>query len=499
MLDQSEALKKADEYIAAHYGEVNKLLYPNYHVAAPIGWINDPNGFCYALGKYHIFYQYYPYDSKWGPMHWGHATSDDLIHWDHQKVALAPSEPFDYSGCFSGSAIEHDNKLYLFYTGHAVIDPVKDTFKEVQAVAVSEDGINFKKLGVVIEPEEGILHFRDPKVFKDQDGLFHMIFGKCTLQNEGEIHHYTSTDLLHWTFDSVIKKMEDAAFMYECPDFFEVEQLENGKKVGSKWILATSPMGQKPNGFRRQNTSVNSWQMGDFDGHNFTVDHNLVEVDFGHDFYATQSALSADGRRILLAWMSMWRLPNMTYEHKWAGALTLPREIFIEGNHIYQRPVKEAESLRIGKPLELSSLELNCNYQTIGNSSACELLFKVDLAQSEAEQFGFALGHSLRCFVDRQNHTFTVFRTDLNATSYRAISLDEITKQSKSQVLEFRVFIDNCSVEIFINGGAYTFTSDYFGNDKTLSLYVTNGKATFEQVKLYKLDCPMAFAPFSVK
>lgn len=481
MLDQSlhqSAIAKANAYIKEHALEVNKRHYPNFHLAAQYGWINDPNGFCYALGKYHIFYQFYPYDAKWGPMHWGHATSKDLIHWHHEEVALAPSEDFDISGCFSGSAIEHDGKLYLMYTGHKVLVEAGDNsiFREVQALAVSEDGINFTKLGAVIEPEEGIIHFRDPKVWKDEQGLFHVVFGVCNLQNAGEIRHYTSNNLFDWKLVSIIKDMEDQAFMYECPDFFEVND--------NKWILATSPMGQAPLGYRRQNPSVNSWQAGTFDGKTFTPDSKLYEVDRGHDFYATQSTATPDGRRVVIAWMCMWKLPFLTYPDHWCGALTLPREIFIQDGHIYQKPVAETQSLRQQK-YALGAITLNSQVKTLSNNSALELNLSFQPQKNTAEQYGLAIGHSIRLFVDRQTKTLTLWRCDLNATSYRALELD----YTKDHTLQ--IFIDNSSIEVFVDGGHDTITSNFFGNDHTVSLYATNGSACFTDVSLYDLERPL--------
>lgn len=490
MLDQTkhqEALAKANQFILEHAHEVNKRSYPHFHLAAPYGWINDPNGFCYALGKYHIFYQFYPYDAKWGPMHWGHATSTDLIHWEHQEVALAPSEDYDKDGCFSGSAIEHDGKLYLMYTGHHVFDPNNDqVFREVQAIAVSEDGIHFKKLGVVIEPEEGIIHFRDPKVWKDEDGLFHVVFGKSNKNDEGEILHYTSKDLMKWDFVSIIKTIEDNAFMYECPDFFKLSE--------DKWVLATSPMGQSPDGYDRQNPAVNSWQSGTFDGKNFTPDTKLYEVDRGNDFYATQSTDTPDGRRILIAWLNMWKLPFLNYQDHWVGALTLPRELSIKDGHIYQKPIREAASLRLAK-YEFSKQEctLNSSVRALSTNSATEITFSFNPSENNAEQYGIAIGHSIRLFVDRQTKNLTLFRTDLNATSYRSIPIS-FDKEHKLQI-----FIDNSSIEVFIDDGHDAMTTNFFGQDHSIFAYATNGAATFKDLTVYDLERPMFNAPLFKK
>lgn len=476
-----ELVAKANKFVAEHMNEVDKKLYPHYHLTPRLGWINDPNGFCYALGKYHIFYQHYPYDAKWGPMHWGHATSTDLVHWEHQDIALAPSEDYDRDGCFSGSAIEHDGKLYVIYTGHKVLVEAGDDSiaREVQALAVSEDGIHFEKLGVVIEPEdEGIHHFRDPKIWRDETGLFHVVFGACNLKHEGEIRQYTSKDLMHWELVSIVKEMEDNAFMYECPDFFEVND--------NKWVLATSPMGQAPVGYTRNNTSVNSWQAGTFDGKKFTPETKLYEVDRGHDFYATQSTATPDGRRIVIAWQNMWKLPFLTYGDHWCGCLTLPREISYKDGHLYQKPVRELQSLRTKeyKVAEANSC-LKSTIKTLTSNAATELSFSVKPAENGAEQYGIAIGNSIRFFFDRQTKTLTMFRCDLNATSYRALELDWDKEH------QLQIFIDNSSIEVFIDGGHDTMTTNFFGTDHTVTLYATNGQAQFHDLTIYDLERPM--------
>ena len=165
-----QKLLKANEFIEKNAQTVNQEYRNKFHLMAPIGWMNDPNGFVYYQEEYHLFYQYYPYDSIWGPMHWGHAKSKDLIHWEHLPVALAPGESYDKEGCFSGSAIEKDGKLYLIYTGHNVVE---GQVRQVQCLAVSEDGIHFEKYaGNPIIAEDHLASvattedFRDPKVFQ---------------------------------------------------------------------------------------------------------------------------------------------------------------------------------------------------------------------------------------------------------------------------------------------------------------------------------------------
>lgn len=159
------ALAQADHAVEALRAERRDEYYPQFHLAPPAGWINDPNGLICIDGVYHAFFQHHPYSEHWGPMHWGHATSRDLIRWQHQPIALAPDTPYDKDGCFSGCAVDDNGVLTLIYTGHVWLgEPGDDSqVREVQCLATSEDGLGFVKHGPVLAAPDGIQHFRDPK------------------------------------------------------------------------------------------------------------------------------------------------------------------------------------------------------------------------------------------------------------------------------------------------------------------------------------------------
>jgi len=189
-----ETIRKANQYIDENREKVDQQYRGSFHLLPPIGWMNDPNGFVYFRGEYHLFYQFYPYDSVWGPMHWGHAKSKDLLHWEELPVALAPSESYDKDGCFSGSAIVKDDKLYLLYTGHVDDEEKRE---EAQCLAVSTDGITFEKLPTnpVIHAQhiEGNLigyHVEDVPSNDDEMAIqfvdsIHPLFGEFSGSQEG--------------------------------------------------------------------------------------------------------------------------------------------------------------------------------------------------------------------------------------------------------------------------------------------------------------------------
>ena len=221
------------------------------HLKSPGNWINDPNGFIYFQGRYHMFYQHFPYAPQWGTMHWGHAVSDDLVTWEHLPIALFPSMEEDQNGCFSGSAVEKDGKMYLFYTGvhydkpnpQNIHVPYGDTFDASQIMISSEDGLtfdNFKGKQVVVPTilDEKLGHrvnTRDPKVWKGKDA-FYMVLGTMTEDEGGKLLFYKSADLKKWTLVKHVSKNHEHGFMWECPDYFEAEG-------GASWFFEIYAVG----------------------------------------------------------------------------------------------------------------------------------------------------------------------------------------------------------------------------------------------------------------
>ena len=152
------AIDKANQAVEKLEQQINKQYFPHFHLAPQAGWMNDPNGLVYYKGQYHAFYQHHPYDENWGPMHWGHAVSDDLITWRRLPIAIAPDHDYDQSGCFSGSAIDNNGELCLIYTGHIWLNGQgnDEHIRETQCLATSKDGVHFEKHGTVLTPKEGL-------------------------------------------------------------------------------------------------------------------------------------------------------------------------------------------------------------------------------------------------------------------------------------------------------------------------------------------------------
>lgn len=472
-------LAQADHAVEALRAQRQDDYYPQFHLAAAAGWINDPNGLVYINGVYHAFYQHHPYDQNWGPMHWGHATSRDLAHWQHQPIALAPGESYDKDGCFSGCAVNDNGVLTLLYTGHVWLGKEGDDDQvcEVQCLATSEDGVNFVKHGPVLLPPEGIQHFRDPKVWRAADRWWMVVGAKEN--GLGQARLYRSNDLRDWQFDRVLAGAQSPhqGYMWECPDFFP---------LGEKQVLLFSPQGLTAQGYRNRNRFQSGYLLGHWrPDEDFSVTQSFCELDGGHDFYAPQTFTAADGRRMLFAWMDMWESPMPSKPHGWAGALTLPRELTLscEGN-VLMNPARELTALR-GEQQSFDAVSVR-NQRQVLTDGVQELALTLNVAASDAERYGIVIGTAARLYVDNQTHRLVLerFSEDPGLCGCRSVPLPE------ADILSLRVFIDRSSLEVFVNHGEACLTSRIYPTDgqRSVTLFAEGGLAQFGAAQAWELE-----------
>jgi fructan beta-fructosidase len=328
---------------------LDSLWRPQIHFSAKANWINDPNGMVYDKGVYHLFYQHHPASPVWGPMHWGHATSKDLVRWEEQPIKLYP-DSLGY--IFSGSAVvdkentsgfgTRDNPpLVAVFTHH---DPksekTSNTF-QVQSIAYSlDDGRTWTKYaGNPVLKNPGIVDFRDPKVmWHDASKRWIM-----TLATKDCITFYSSPDLKDWTRETDFGKKAGAhGGVWECPDLFTLEY--DGKTY---WVLLVSINPGGPNG-----GSATQYFIGDFDGKKFTASHEDIRwLDYGPDNYAGVTWSNTGNRRIFIGWMSNWDYANNLPSQQWRNAMTIARELRLEkaGDKmvVASRPVPELQASRV--------------------------------------------------------------------------------------------------------------------------------------------------------
>ncbi|WP_332628543.1 glycoside hydrolase family 32 protein [Halalkalibacter flavus] len=499
MTQHKQAVEKAIQSINQAKEEVSKNHWRlNYHVASPAYWINDPNGFSYYKGEYHLFYQYHPYTAQWGPMHWGHVKSKDLTHWEHLPVAIAPSEEYDKDGCFSGSAIEKDGKLYLMYTGNKWTGDNHDTdLEQVQCLAISEDGINFEKLAnnpVIGAAPEGDIHpnhIRDPKVWKHGDE-YYCVIGNKTKNEVGQVLLYRSADLLDWEFLNVAAKGEgNFGYMWECPDIFHLDGQD---------VLMMSPQGMKPEGYLYHNLHQSGYVVGELDYESGKLDHGAFQLlDYGFDFYAPQTTVDEKGRRVMVAWMAMWESDMPEQKFDWAGAMTLPRQLFIKNGEIISKPMPEVETLREGlTEYEHVSFEGNHVFEGVSGDS---LELDVIIEAKDATRFG------LKMRMNEELGEETVLSYDCNEEfltldrNKSGKGLDGIRKAPVTlcdNELHLRIFIDLSSIEVFVNDGEKVMTSRIYPDSSSTGIeFFADGLISIKKLKKWALGKSVGVSPIA--
>ena len=436
---------------------------PIFHITGEKGWINDPNGVIKFKGQYHVFYQHHPYSSEWGPMHWGHVVSDDLLHWKYLPFALVPGDEFDKDGCFSGSALIYDDKLYIAYTGFIFNeDPSK--IIQHQCLAVSSDGIHFEKLGLIIGEDNlpkqySINDFRDPCLYREND-MFFMLVAARKINGRGNIIKYQSKDLKNWTFVGEILKEDSTGSMIECPYYY--------RDLG---LLMYSEQYQPIDGYMHHNLHSSFYKLGVFDDDEKFVVSKSGTLDYGFDYYAPQMF---SNENILIAWMDMWDRDEPSRKYNFAGSLTIPRRVNVVNGDLYQTPIL---------PKQFEQLDISNHYEEHVKVG----FYKLDVNHLEDLQISIRKGQNYETtfrlnkdewVFDRSRSGEVINGKETDEDSLNGIRRMPFDHQDKQEIY---LLLDLYSVEIFVNGKPLTSLIYPFENSDLLSIDV---KAN--NVNLYK-------------
>ena len=389
---------------------------PTFHITPSKGWINDPNGFVFFKGEYHIFTQHNPFDTKWGPMHWLHFKSKDLIHWEECGVALKPSESYDLVyGCFSGSVVVHDDKMFVYYTG-------ADEGRQVQCLAVSEDGEHFTKYkdNPILSEKDlpkgyQVKDFRDPKVF-EKDGTYYMLVAARYKDDVSSILLYSSDDLYHFKYKGVVKSFSGLHYdgMVECPDI-----IFQGDRCALIYSLQNRFVKDDPVDF-------SIWyQVGyiDLEKSMFVPSGKETKLDQGFDAYATQT-INKSGKNYIVYWESIWGINFPTAKEGYVGQLSLFKEIEIDGDRLRMKFLK-------GTPTKVVEGKLKGNVGKI----------KVN---------------NIEIVFDKKNSLVTLIRKNSGAPIVKENGdvLDhKVVHQELPDTIKVEISYDNTCVEISINDG----------------------------------------------
>ncbi|SFC54525.1 beta-fructofuranosidase [Alkalibacterium subtropicum] len=423
-----------------------------YHLRAPHGLINDPNGLIYYRNQYHVFFQWNPEGTTHENKTWGHAVSDDLINWDFLEPALEPTDWFDKNGCYSGSAFEKDGKLYLFYTGN--VRNADGDRESYQCLAVSEDGVRFEKKGPLFEhPKMYTAHLRDPKIWKEGE-TYWMVLGAQREDLKGTALVYRSTDILNWTFEGeIMDALPDFGYMWECPDVLKLE---------NKDIFVFSPQGLEPEGVLYQNIFQTGYMLGHFQEGVFLPDNDeFIEMDRGFEFYAPQSFTDNQNRTIVFGWMGTMppeeEAAVPTIKDGWIHHLSLPREIKLISNKLVQQPVEEVKMLRLksSEILEYISQIDKIRFNTPEQEIEC-------VWTEEPASFAWTLRDEVAVSYEAAENKLTVERTNwlTSKRETRSVYLDE-------PLTSLRLFLEDSAMELYVNAGREVFSLRYFNEQRT--------------------------------
>ncbi|MEC2076272.1 sucrose-6-phosphate hydrolase [Metabacillus fastidiosus] len=455
-----------------------------FHLMPPVGLLNDPNGLIQYKGIYHVFYQWNPFETSHGAKFWGHYTSTDMIHWKEEYPALIPSESYEKNGCYSGSAVEREGQLILFYTGNVKTE--NNERKTYQCKAVSNDRIHFEKSGPILFLPDGFTsHFRDPKVWK-KGNTWYMIIGAQTVEEQGAAVLFSSSDLEKWEYKgpiagSLMNGLGPFGYMWECPDFFELDY---------KDVLLVSPQGLEPEGYKYQNLFQSGYFIGKWREGTTEFPHGeFTELDRGFDFYAPQTFQDERGRRIMIGWMGITderEAFQPTIEKGWIHALSMPRELVLHGEKLYQKPLLELMKLRNSKDFS-SHISLK-NEEKLWQEICGDVMeLKVEFEKIEAKTFKLSIRNNVEITVQLDKEIVTLKRK----------SWKDGLMESRSCLLkrceQLHLFLDTSSVELFLNDGQEVFTARFFPDpsDKEIIFY-TDGQIDFFlekwSLKAYHID-----------
>ncbi len=483
-----------DDYILQrpyHIYNYNEKYRPRYHFTAPFGWINDPNGLYYKNGSYHLYYQYNPYGIKWGNMSWGHATSQDLIHWTNHPPAILPN---DLGDVFSGSIIidKKNDACFGKKTICAFYTSAGD--KQVQSLAFSTDnGMTFKNYAnnpILIDENEK--DFRDPKLFWHEP-TDKWIMSLATGQT---ITFYGSENLIDWNKLSVFGKgIGCHKGVWECPDLFKI----SNDKV-TKWVLFVSINPGGPNG-----GNATQYFIGEFDGNKFTPDNidYPLWLDYGRDNYAGVTWHNNPNKKpTYIGWMSNWDYANEIPTNYFTNAMTLPRTIELAKNGnsycLKTQPIKELKYLRTEKSHIESKLlqkSILVPYFFDDNLGAYEILLDFVIIDQSTSNVNLTLSNSvdenLLFSFDIKNEKLTIDRSKSGLINFsKNFAKDKIIAPFPSQIKhQLKLFIDKASSELFINKGRIAVTNLIFPTEpySSINLEVENGSIDITKFTIYKL------------
>ncbi len=430
---------------------------PTYHLAPPTGLLNDPNGLVFDGEKYHIFYQWFPFDAMHGMKHWKHFITTNFNHFQ-EADNLIPDELFESHGCYSGGALRVGDKIAAFYTGNTrrVEDNQRVPYQNLALFDLS--GKLLSKRPLINEPPKGYTeHVRDPKPFFTAEGKIRFV---CGAQRENltgaaiifEMDNLEDTPRLLGELE--VENFDNQnVFMWECPDLL---------KIADKDIFIWSPQGKDRQLTQWQNNYHAAYALGKLDNQHFSTEY-IAELDQGFDFYAPQTfaGLNNEQQAILLGWCG---LPDLTYptdKYQWHSMITMPRALSLRDNQIYQQPITQ-----IYETMQKQSRIIE-RQTSIENLDRAYLKFNAENKPFELNFFSNTQGHQL--ILSYNGKILTLDRQhSLQTPEMEKFGLQRHCEIENLENVE--IFFDRSIVEIFLNNGEKAMTSRFFIEDRQNSI-----------------------------
>ncbi|GAA3009488.1 sucrose-6-phosphate hydrolase [Tetragenococcus solitarius] len=445
-----------------------------FHIQSKTGLLNDPNGFSFYNGRFHLFYQWFPLGPVHGLKYWYHVSSKNLIDWEDEGIGLKPDTKYDSHGVFSGSGFAYEDQLFLFYTGNT--RDAKWERTSYQCIATMDMKGNFRKFEqpfISGAPKGYTENFRDPKVF-EKDGNYYCVIGAQSQCNEGKILYYKSADLMNWSLKGEIQTsfLNNCGYMWECPDYFEME---------NKAVLMFCPQGMEERGDYFRNIYQSGYLLGEpIDFQNGEFNHgDFHEFDHGFEFYAPQTMLDPNGRRILIGWFGLPDVDSVTDEYGWAHCLTIPRVLEIKGDKVVQKPLPELKKLRQEKDkLDISLASETKSWKEIDFRSY-ELKMTVQLKKRGKTGLKFRVGENeeVLFYYDTDEQKLVLDRSKGGKLATKAYG---VTRKCDFKTTNFnlQMFVDESSAEIFVNGGQEVFSTRLFNQPSSNGIeFFSEGQA----------------------
>lgn len=492
----ANALCWKDLKMSDSFDMTNKEMFrPVYHHTPVYGWMNDPNGMFYKDGVYHLYFQYNPYGSVWGNMHWGHSTSTDLMHWKFEGCAIVPDA---WGAIFSGSCVvDHENTagfgkeaVVAFYTS-AKSTPWGDI--QMQSMAYSLDnGKTFTKYEgnpILTSSEKD---FRDPKVFWYAPGK-HWVMILAVGQH---MEIYSSVNLKEWKKESEFGAMQGAhGGVWECPDLVEIPVEGTREK---KWVLICNLNPGGPFG-----GSAAQYFVGSFDGKKFVNESPTQTkwMDWGKDNYATVTWNNApDGRCIALGWMSNWQYANNVPTRQYRSANTLARDLTLyrEGQELYLKstPSSEVKKAR-GKKVSIPSFKVSEKHEMVNLFEEKQGAYEVEIViqNAGASKIAFSLlndkGEKVSMYYDLNRKQFVMDRSESGKVDFsKDFPAVTVAPVNVDKELTLRLFVDRSSIEAFGEDGKFVMTNLVFPSQPYVKMCFEadkNGYAV-KSLNVYKLQ-----------